>query len=1175
MNEAAPAEKVGARLTSIVREWGLVVLLSLIPALPLLFGSGIVNTRAGGDSPFLLIRLHQLVLNLQNGVFPVRWMPQAAYGLGYPFFNFYAALPYYLAAFFKMAGLGYLWSIKLTQALGFVFASMAMYWFLREQRRTRLASLMASVVYGCAPFHMVNVYVRGDSLSEFYAFVFYPLLLLAFLRLSEDFRVHAVWHAAPTVAIAAVAYAALILTHNLSAFIFTPFLLFYVLLLIFTSTHQRLRIAFASAAALLGGLLLSAWFWIPALAERASVSLEDMTTGYFNFALHFRSADLVQPRLVFDYAITADRNPFSMGFLQALLATLGLAVLAVQWKRNHRLELRDGFAALVLAISTFMMTPWSRPLWQHLPLLPMLQFPWRFLSVQALATTVLCSALIPAKRPLRWVIALIIGIVVLVSALGALRPERLLIHEDEVTAERLLQYEYFTANIGTTIRNDWLPSAVDPRPFVSEATLMAQIKPAPLTLQGQVPSVSLQAQGAVSESWRVDVVSPEALLAFQTYYYPGWRAEVDGRPVLLESLPGLGYIGLRLPQGSHEVHIWLGHTRLRLFAELLSLATASLVLLFWLWRTRSSSLAKHTLIVAFLVSVLWVGAKQLASAGTQTTTLPDARASTDLLDLTMDFDRIPYLHHNPDGILYPDVARFGAYEISSTALQAGDAITITTQWNAVLTQAASAEVSLVSPARHLFGVPFAIASSSQPVSADPVQHILTIPSTTTRGLYLLRIDVSRNGREIRPVDSSGQTLGATYLTTIRIDSSITAPADAVPLALLGDHVHLMSAESFQDSAGWLHVVLAWRTSTALAQNYKVAIRLRDQALWEVGRLDVQPGYGFSPTSLWCPGKLVYDHYLLALDDGTPPGSEYILDITLYESASLEPIGTGSIPHIAVTLPTLRPDAQPEHRLGPSLYLLETQVPRPELHSGEELLVVVKWGASLPPNSDLSCRWHLKDSSGRVVSELTAPLASTYPTSQWPAGCVVTQRYNLLLERELAAGDYSLSFALVEPSGVEVGDYSLPTLVHVTEPDRSYVIPEMQYSVGADFGGQVRLAGYDLLHSEDDLVLTLYWQALSTMSTDYKVFVHLFDPGAEKIASQQDTLVGHALHPTSQWVLTEVVADSITLRLDEVPAGLFTLAVGIYYPQGRLPVVAPSMYVVSSDRLVLQDGIKVR
>lgn len=71
-------------------------LIALVVSVPL-WGPGMVNTRGGGDSPFLLQRVDQMVVNLRAGVFPVRWMPDAAYGLGYPFFNYYSAFPYYLA----------------------------------------------------------------------------------------------------------------------------------------------------------------------------------------------------------------------------------------------------------------------------------------------------------------------------------------------------------------------------------------------------------------------------------------------------------------------------------------------------------------------------------------------------------------------------------------------------------------------------------------------------------------------------------------------------------------------------------------------------------------------------------------------------------------------------------------------------------------------------------------------------------------------------------------------------------------------------------------------------------------------------------------------------------------------------------------------------------------------
>jgi hypothetical protein len=149
-------------------------------ALPLFSHSGLLNTRGGGDSPFLLQRLHQLVSALSDGHFPVRWMPDANYGYGYPFFNYYAPLSIYIAAVFRFLGFGYVQAIKLAQLAGFLVAGWAMFEIGQRWYRSAWAGLLAVAAYTLAPFHLVNIYVRGDSLAEFWAMAFYPLVVLAF-----------------------------------------------------------------------------------------------------------------------------------------------------------------------------------------------------------------------------------------------------------------------------------------------------------------------------------------------------------------------------------------------------------------------------------------------------------------------------------------------------------------------------------------------------------------------------------------------------------------------------------------------------------------------------------------------------------------------------------------------------------------------------------------------------------------------------------------------------------------------------------------------------------------------------------------------------------------------------------------------------------------------------------
>ena len=222
-------------------------LLGLVVALPL-WGPGLLNTRSGGDSPFLIMRTHQLAAALRGGHFPARWMPDAAYGLGFPMFSYYAALPYYLAATLHLVQLDILSSIKLTQTLFAIAAALATYGWARRLFSSRAVGWLAGAAYAVAPYHLVNLYVRGDALSEFAAFAFYPLILWGLDRLLQE-------PVPRRVLFPALAYAGLSLTHNISALTFTPFaLLYYGVGVIRQAGGSRLRRTLAGLGAWALGL---------------------------------------------------------------------------------------------------------------------------------------------------------------------------------------------------------------------------------------------------------------------------------------------------------------------------------------------------------------------------------------------------------------------------------------------------------------------------------------------------------------------------------------------------------------------------------------------------------------------------------------------------------------------------------------------------------------------------------------------------------------------------------------------------------------------------------------------------------------------------------------------------------------------------------------------------------
>ncbi len=903
--------------------------LSLLATLPLLIGPGIVNTRAGGDSPFLVQRVQQLTQNLRAGVFPARWMPEGAYGLGYPFFDFYAAAPYYLAALLDMAGCGVLWAIKLTQALGFVLAGAMMFLLARQLGAGRGAALAASAVYTFAPFHLVNVYVRGDALSEFYALGLYPLLLWAVGRLCAR---PSPWR----IAVLAGSYGLLLITHNISALIYSPLLaLWLVVQALASQGRPRGRILALGILGLALGFLLGAWFWLPALGEQSLVQLQEQTTGYFNYAGHFRAANLVQWHFLHDYTITPRRTPFSMGLVQALLALAGIAALAARFiRRRHlaRTQGRDtgpettgvlaalhpwhGLVVLALVGYTWLITPASAWVWAHVPLLPYVQFPWRLLGVQALLVGLLVIPLFDgwAGRASQG-LGLALVVVMAVSGLALLRVDRLPLRAEDITPERLMLYETFSGNIGSTIRYEYLPREMVPRPYTSGVQLNDGRKPAPLALEGALRSASLLRRTPGAEEWALDLATP-SLLAFQTTFYPGWEARIDGQLQPVEPLPGLGLVGLRVPAGAHRVNLHLGSTPLRRAADLTSLAG----LVGWLGLLGYPLIRRAIVLLngrrsgrtpagqeengadlhrwRRIVYVLCFAEFTVLSAS-----MPALPAALQQGPLVMDFERAPYLHREPGGVLLGQ-ALLKDYALSATQLQAGEVVRLVLTWQRPYPDY-QVRIELVGATTHLWEPGPVWAASSANVQDAQLTLELDLPADIPPGLYVLRLTLSQGGVSQQARTLQGWSMGTLHLRPLQVAEGRPATGQERVLASFGPEnvppvISLVGVVPAHPRSGMVETTLTWRSERQAPLNYMLSLRLKRADGEQIASRDLPPLLGGYPTSLWQPGELVTDRVLLPVSEDKLLPGQYILEVVLYDRSTLQGAGMATIQD--VTLP---------------------------------------------------------------------------------------------------------------------------------------------------------------------------------------------------------------------------------------------------------------------------------
>jgi len=564
----------------------------LSAALAVLAGVGVVAPLLAGPLPAThdglhhLFRLFELDRSLRAWHLFPRVFADMGFGYGYPVLNFYSPLSYYLAWLGTAIGIGYIGGLKAAYVLGAVAAALAMYAWARTFLPAA-GAFLAAAAYSYMPYHVADVLVRG-ALAEATAFVWPPLLLWLLTRFCQRRApVYLVWLAA--------GLAGFILTHNLTALMFAPFLLLYALLL-FGLPRRRPAItgygALAVAAA--AGLGIAAFYWLPAALEVRYVLAGTVGGMWDLLSLLQPLGHWVSPYILHRYTPfqgVAGQHP--LGLVQTASAILGLVALGLAWRASTRLLRVAGACALAAALASMaLLTPASSWLWSNLPGLSYLQFPWRLQAVVGLGTSVLigCVCLLPLPRFWAWAasLALLLGLNALLGL--RLEPAHLPtaappLREEQVSLDGLLDYDFQTALWLREYGGEWLleylpvwalgererfflptdqPEALPPLPAASRVTV---VEDAPLRTR-----------------LRVSLPQP-ATLVFHRFYFPGWQVVADGRAQPTRPLGRLGLVAADLPAGEYDVAVRLDQTAPRLAGLALS-ALGAPGLLVWAVRKR-------------------------------------------------------------------------------------------------------------------------------------------------------------------------------------------------------------------------------------------------------------------------------------------------------------------------------------------------------------------------------------------------------------------------------------------------------------------------------------------------------------------------------------------------------------------------------------------------------------
>ena len=1082
------------------------VLLTLPAALPLL-SPGFIGTRAYGDSFFLVQRLFALDRALSGGVLYPRWAPDLAYGYGYPLFNFYGPFPYYLAELFKLIGAGYLGGIRLAQLAGMFGAGIGMY-MLGRALWGPYAGLVAGVAYIYAPYHLVNVYLRGDGLSEFTAYAWFPLILWLFLRLARR-------PSPARLALAALSYAGLLYTHNISALAFSPVLVAFVLVVLLVEGASWRAWGAALGAGLLG-LVLGAAFWLPALGEQSYVQLEHMTTGYFDFHVHFLSLKRIvalSPVYPFDVAdVTREGLPFRLGLMQVLCAGVALLWLlgaAFSWwqgatSRGYRAT-QDGvkvgdvayplfFLAVGLA-AAFLMLPASTPVWEHVPLLPMLQFPWRLLFVAALSTSLLTASLAIILRTHPRALAastLVVCAALAIAGTFDLRPERWALTDDEVGAGSVLAYEYVTSSIGSTARNEYLPRWVKERPWTSPASLTyPNVQRPPIVQPADARAETLE---ATASRWRLRVEMAQAgAVQFHAFYFPGWLATVDGMPAEVHPSDPGGLLELSLPAGSHEVLFAFGNTPLRSWATRFSLAGLVVWALLWALaglarlrargvvgtRTRSSFSQREKV-------------RMRAPTGT-----PAGEAETNVRPPDTLTPALSQREREQNGLWLP---------LAGHALLAALIVAARLLWLDPW-QPAPALASNIG-----WDNKFATASAPLPVPRPGGLHFE----------------------------------GGTTLLGHRLEQTQVQPGDVVALKL------------------------RWQQQPGSDSSQSVRVRLISVAeLWSGGDRTLAQDEAALETA---SGGAVTSHRL-SVPEGTPPGL-YLIAISLSQGGktllvegawSRPPDGQVYVGPLTVERQPISAKASKDVQanFGNRLVLLGSDNTTRAVGKSEEIVSSLLWAGLAPLTDDYRISLRLVDAQDHLWGqEDSQPAEGLYPTRMWVPGEIVLDRHYLRPSPGTPPGSYQLearvyslrnlgALDLLDANGAPKGQSFRLGIVKLGLPQTADVTLPVPRNDTASLAPGIDAIAYTLQPTSvapgGSIELRVGWRVSSSPSADYQLVARLIDSSGATVAGWQQE-PANPQHPTSTWVASEAVLGQYTLPVPAtVPSGRYGLVIALAGP----------------------------
>ena len=497
---------------------------------------------------------------------PCRWVPDAGYQYGYPQFNFYPPLPYYIGALLHRVGIQYIDSVKILFILGYILSAITIF-ILVSELTDKWSGFVSALLYTYIPYKAVEVYVRG-ALSEFWAQIFFPLIFWVIYKLIKTGKIkYIVW--------LAISIGFLATTHTLMTMIFAGVAGLWALYWLVTEKWKNV------GKVIWGGIVgfgLSAFFILPVLFEKQFVHVESLLSGYFDYRAHFVSLYKLFLSTEWGYGSSGFPNEklnLSLGIVQWVVGLGAIIFALAKFRKDKKNSILTLLLSTVTLLSIFMMHMKSSFIWTMIPPLWYLQFPWRFLAISTFLLCLLTGFFVYFSGRFKYVLGIILIAVSLALNISFFVPKDWL---------NITDAEKFS---GTFWEKQLTISIFDYLPIYGILPPWSKAPDFPEVLSGNVKFLEYK-KGSDFQTGVLEATK-DSMIRIPLFDFPGMEVRVDGNVVshVNNNCSGerycRGLITFSVPSGKHNIEIRLRDTPIRRIGNVLTLISIVILIILFLF----------------------------------------------------------------------------------------------------------------------------------------------------------------------------------------------------------------------------------------------------------------------------------------------------------------------------------------------------------------------------------------------------------------------------------------------------------------------------------------------------------------------------------------------------------------------------------------------------------------